>query len=171
MLKLKSIILVTALFLLSANAILAGDQNLEAKMTEQQKALQAELEHDLVAPCCWNMTVDQHESGAAREVRQKVAELVLAGKSKDDILDYFSSPAQYGERILATPSQKTLLGKSAYWLIPIMLFFGAVVVFFTIRNLSSSKSSQPGQKTNSAKTARDSGWSDKVEEELSTLDS
>jgi len=167
----KSVIVATAFFLLSAGVVLAGDQDLEAKMTDQQKALQAELEHDLVAPCCWNMTVDQHESGAAREVRQKVAELVLAGKARDEILDYFSSPEQYGERILATPSQKTLLGKSAYWLIPIMLLFGAVVVFFTIRNLSRSTSNQTDKQSKQPKSASDTGWSDKVEEELNTLDS
>lgn len=60
-----------------------------------------EIEDDLIAPCCWTQPVSQHYSEAAEEIRQGVREMVAAGKTREEILDYYVSI--YGERILATP--------------------------------------------------------------------
>ncbi|MFQ5676030.1 MAG: cytochrome c-type biogenesis protein CcmH [bacterium] len=144
-----------------------GDSN-------KAKSLQKELEHSLVAPCCWNMTVDQHDSQASRQVREKISELIEQKKSKEEILAYFVAQPQYGERILAAPSQDTLLGKMAYWLIPIALIFGAVVVAKTIKSFSIKKPAKPVVKaqspTEKKNASDDDPWSKKVEDELSHLD-
>ena len=55
----------------------------------------------LIAPCCWSQPVSQHYSEAADQIRKEVRRLLAAGKSKQEILDYFVSA--YGERILASP--------------------------------------------------------------------
>lgn len=159
---LVSVLLAQTTFGLADN----GDSN-------RAKDLQKELEHSLVAPCCWNMTVDQHDSQAARQVREKIAELIDQNKSKKEILAYFVAQPQYGERILAAPSQDTLLGKMAYWLIPIALVFGAVVVTKTIKSFSKNKPAKPRAKTQNQterQTAGDDPWSKRVEDELSHLD-
>ncbi len=144
----------------------------EADLTTEQKALQADVEHSLVSPCCWNMTVDQHESGVSRQVREEITQLVKEGKDKDQILRFFSSQPRYGERILATPSQDTLLGKSAYWLIPIAILFGALVVGIAIKKMTAAA---PKPKQANAKKAtpgkKGSALSDKVEEELNQFES
>ena len=133
------------------------------------KSLQEEIEHSLVAPCCWNMTVDQHDSPAARKVRTEIAEFLKQGKSKEEILDHFASQQQYGERILATPSQKTLLGKLAYWLIPLAFLVGLLIAGKTIKGLarkSSPKQAPEAPSTHGASNKTPSQWDDRVEKEL-----
>ena len=134
------------------------------------QSLQKEIEHSLVAPCCWNMTVDQHESPASHKVRDKIAELLEQGKTKEDILTYFAAQPEYGERILAAPSQKTFLGKMAYWLIPIVFVFGGLIVVRTIKSLSKAKSTKPGQHKKVESQPSNDKWEQKVENELSKLD-
>lgn len=148
-----------------------ADEKIDETLSEEQKALQAEVEHSLVAPCCWNMTVDQHDSPAARQVRTKIAELVKAGKSKDEILSYFSSQPQYGERILAAPSQDTLLGKSAYWLIPIALILGTIIVVKTIKSLAQTGGEEQVKPAETDKSDESSPYAKKVEEELRNFES
>jgi cytochrome c-type biogenesis protein CcmH len=63
-----------------------------------------EIEDNLIAPCCWTQPVSQHYSEAAEEIRRGVREMVAAGKTREEILDYYVSI--YGERILATPRAK-----------------------------------------------------------------
>ncbi|MBN1568952.1 MAG: cytochrome c-type biogenesis protein CcmH [Acidobacteria bacterium] len=60
-----------------------------------------EIEDLLIAPCCWTQPVSQHYSEEADAIRKEVREMLAAGKSRDEILDYYVS--QYGERILAVP--------------------------------------------------------------------
>jgi cytochrome c-type biogenesis protein CcmH len=139
------------------------------ELTGEQKELQADLEHSLVAPCCWNMTVDQHDSPKSREVRAKITELVKQGKTKNEILRYFAAQPQYGERILATPSQDTLLGKSAYWLIPVAILFGAVVVVGSLKRWSRPEE-QNVKTVKSTEKPENSSYAEKVENELKALE-
>lgn len=156
--------LISIVFLLSSGLAYSDETN-----EKQQQALQAELEHSVVAPCCWNMTVDQHESGASHEVREKIATMIKQGKSKEDILD--ALVGQYGERILASPSQKNLLGKFAFWLIPIVLVIGMVIVGKAISRLTYSKPKKEYKQPSTIKQKNKSSyWDKRVEEELRNLD-
>jgi len=132
------------------------------------QSLQEEIEHSLVAPCCWNMTVDQHDTGAGPRVRAEISELIKAGKTKQEMLDYFV--AKYTERILAAPSQKTFLGKMAYWLIPIVFIFGGLIAVKTIKSLSKATSEKPGPYKKAESQPAGDRWEQKVEDELSELD-
>lgn len=135
----------------------------------QQKKLQADIEHSLVAPCCWNMTVDKHESPKSEAVRTKISELVKDGKSKQEVLTYFSAQPQYGERILASPSQETLLGKSAYWLIPVAILLGAFLVVGSLKKWSSSDGREITKEKATDKPENNS-YAAKVEAELKSLE-
>jgi cytochrome c-type biogenesis protein CcmH len=66
--------------------------------------LAREIEDNLIAPCCWSQPVSQHDSQIAEQIRNEVSSMVAAGKSRDEILDYYV--ARYGERILVTPRAK-----------------------------------------------------------------
>ena len=114
------------------------------------------------------MTVDQHDSPAAKKVRGEIAALLKEGKTKGEILTYFTDQPQYGERILAAPSQKTLLGKLAYWLIPMAMVFGMFVVGMTIRRLVR----RPGSKQPRAKEGEpvSSALDNRFESELKNFD-
>ena len=141
---------------------------LESDGSDDLLSIQKEIEHSLVAPCCWNMTVDQHDTGAGPRVRAEISELIKAGKTKQEMLDYFV--AKYTERILAAPSQKTFLGKMAYWLIPIVFIFGGLIAVKTIKSLSKAKSEKPGPYKKAESQPAGDRWEQKVEDELSELD-
>jgi cytochrome c-type biogenesis protein CcmH len=72
--------------------------------TNQASVKVREIEDSLIAPCCWSQPVSQHDSEVSQQIRDEVSAMVAAGKSRDDILDFFV--ARYGERILATPRAK-----------------------------------------------------------------
>lgn len=90
--------------------------------TEAQEALITELEHSLIAPCCWSGTVYDHgHSQLEREIRQMVED----GRTKKEIMDHYV--AQYGERILATPvaSGFNLMA----WITPILIALIGIALF------------------------------------------
>ena len=70
----------------------------------------ARLEHVLMAPCCYTQTIDEHRSEVAAEMRQEVESMVAAGKSEQQIKDYYV--AKYGATILVVPEGRT--GAVAY---------------------------------------------------------
>ncbi|HEX9654244.1 MAG TPA: cytochrome c-type biogenesis protein CcmH [bacterium] len=159
--------LVSALFVIT-QVILFGD--VTAGSDSDKQALQAECERNLVAPCCWNMTVDLHDSPASREVRQKISELIEQGKTKAEILAYFTSQPQFGERILASPSQKTLLGKVAYWFAAVALILGAGIVALVLKRIvrpaAAKTRSAELSPTIATSKAEPSQWEKRVEDEL-----
>lgn len=139
-----------------------------------KQALQSECERSLVAPCCWNMTVDLHDSPASREVRKKISEFIDQGKAKEEILAYFTAQPQYGERILASPSQKTLLGKVAYWFVAAALLLGAGIVVLVLKRIvrpSAAKAKPVDTSTTSAaKKEEPSSWEKRVEDDLARFE-
>ena len=70
----------------------------------------------LMCPFCPAETIDQAQVPQAKEMQAFVRERLAQGWTKQEILDYFSSPERYGPRVLAEPpkSGPTL----AVWLLP-----------------------------------------------------
>jgi cytochrome c-type biogenesis protein CcmH len=92
------------LFACIAAAILLLTIALPGAETNPSSAKVREIEDNLIAPCCWSQPVSQHDSEVSQQIRNEVSAMVAAGKSRDEILDFFV--ARYGERILATPRAK-----------------------------------------------------------------
>jgi cytochrome c-type biogenesis protein CcmH/NrfF len=91
-----------------------------------------EIEDNLIAPCCWSQPVSQHYSEVAEQIRQEVSAMVEAGKSRDEIYDYYV--AKYGERILATPRARGF--NALVYIMPLgALALGAWFVVILIRRL------------------------------------
>jgi cytochrome c-type biogenesis protein CcmH len=86
-----------------------------------------EIDGKLMAPCCWSGPVSQHDSQAAREIRQQTREMLAAGKSEQEILDYYVS--LYGERILASPRPRGF--NLLVWILPWLLLV-AGIAFLTL---------------------------------------
>jgi cytochrome c-type biogenesis protein CcmH len=89
-----------------------------------------EIEGMLIAPCCWSQPVSQHYSEVADQIRKEVRQLLAAGKSKQEILDYYV--AEYGERILASPRPHGF-NLLAYILPVTSLLTGLVVIAVFLR--------------------------------------
>jgi cytochrome c-type biogenesis protein CcmH len=70
--------------------------------TPNQNRRIRKLEGSLMAPCCYSQTIDVHMSMEAAQMRDEVSNMVLAGKSDDEILWFYR--AKYGETILVVPA-------------------------------------------------------------------
>ena len=69
--------------------------------TGAQKDQIHRIEGKLMAPCCYSQTIDVHDSEVARQMRGEVTAMVMAGRSEQEVLDYYKT--EYGESILAVP--------------------------------------------------------------------
>ena len=125
--RLSQIRTVTIVLLFSAMASFGAGSN-------QQAAQVREIEDSLIAPCCWSQPVSEHYSEVAEQIRNEVEAMVAAGKSRDEILDFYVS--KYGERILATPRAKGF--NSLVYILPwAALIVGAWVVIVLLKKLRS----------------------------------
>jgi cytochrome c-type biogenesis protein CcmH len=83
-----------------------------------------------MAPCCWSGLVSQHDSQVAREIRQQTRQMLAAGKSEQEILEYYVS--LYGERILASPRPRGF--NLLVWILPwLLLIAGVAFLVFLLR--------------------------------------
>lgn len=96
-------------------------------------ALQARysaLTHELRCMQCQNQSIADSPVGLASDLRAEVRDMVLAGKSDDDVRDYMV--ARYGEFILFRPRMSA---RNAWlWSAPfVMLAIGAVAALRIVR--------------------------------------
>jgi cytochrome c-type biogenesis protein CcmH len=122
-----------------------------------------EIEDQLIAPCCWSQPVSQHDSEVSQQIRDEVSKMLAAGKSRDEILDFFI--ARYGERILVTPRAKgfnTLVYILPWAALPI----GAWILVLLIRKLRSSAPSPAPAPS----PVPDSRYASVIEKEMRELD-
>ena len=137
-------------------AALAAPQNKEETARE--------LEAMLIAPCCWSQPVSQHYSEAADQIRREVREYLAAGKSKQEILDYYVS--QYGERILASPRPRgfNLLAYVLPW--AFLIAGTAIVVSFLKRQ---TRQLPDKQESKADRGPLDEEYARRVEKEMREL--
>ncbi len=127
------------------------------------------LEGRLLAPCCWNQTLDIHESELARELRTEIRRRLAAGEASSVIED--NLVARYGERIRAVPKGKTLTGMGA-WLTLVFALAGIGIAVVVIRwarraKRNASSNTQPhAQETHASKDA----WDERLDAELREMD-
>jgi cytochrome c-type biogenesis protein CcmH/NrfF len=94
--------------------------------------LEAKLQHELLAPCCYRETLYRHMSDTAIAMKAEMHEMIASGKSERDVIELYKS--RYGARILAEP-------EGAVWwtatLVPLFaLAIGAAAVVRIIRKWS-----------------------------------
>jgi cytochrome c-type biogenesis protein CcmH/NrfF len=89
------------------------------------------IEDLLVAPCCWRQQVSIHQTitPQVEAVRAEVRRLVLAGRSRQEILAVFVDT--YGVRILASPPPRGFF-MLAYLMTPVAFGVGAFAFAFFI---------------------------------------
>jgi cytochrome c-type biogenesis protein CcmH len=139
-------------------AVVTGADNKQAA----EKA--REIEDNIIAPCCWSQPVSQHYSEVSEQIRQEVRAMVDAGKSRDEILDFYV--AKYGERILATPRAKGF-NSLAYILPWTALALGAGLLIVLLRKL---RKPAPAQIPDALPPVSDSRYDAIIEKEMRDLD-
>lgn len=119
------------------------------------------LQGRLVAPCCWNQTLDIHDSELARDLRLEVRVRLAAGEAAGAIEDDFA--ARFGDRVRAVPR-----GKDPRTMVPIavgigLLLSAAGIVMLLRRWLATGE--QELAQLAPAPTGRDA-YDDKLDEAL-----
>ncbi|WP_438022703.1 cytochrome c-type biogenesis protein [Sorangium sp. So ce233] len=98
----------------------AASELVEAAPAPGERALAGRL----LAPCCWDQTLDVHESEVARDLRREIHARLRRGEAVDVIEQ--DLVARYGDRLRAAPSSG-VLGKVA-----LGLMLGIAVTFFGV---------------------------------------
>lgn len=88
------------------------------------------LHEQLMAPCCWSQTLNNHHSEIAGTMRRDIKHMLEEGKTDREILDHFI--AQYGKRILSQPPAEGF-NLTAYVLPVIFLMLGGWVTWFILK--------------------------------------
>jgi cytochrome c-type biogenesis protein CcmH len=126
-----------------------------------------EIEARIIAPCCWTQPVSRHYSEVALEIRKQVREMLAAGKSEEQILDFYV--ARYGERILATPRARGF-NMLVYVLPWAGLVAGIALVGLVLRKWLSLRAVSAAGEISSA-AAPDAEYDARIERELRELES
>ncbi len=124
------------------------------------------IEEKIIAPCCWTQPVSQHYSEAASRIRKQIREMLSAGKSEEEILDYYV--AEYGERILASPRARGF-NILAYVLPWVGLAAGIAVLGLALRRWLSRGTANETEAL-PTESARDAEYDERIERELRRLD-
>jgi cytochrome c-type biogenesis protein CcmH len=88
----RGVVVLATLMLSSASALAQSPPSAKA------------LESRLYAPCCYNGTLDIHESELARELRKEIESRIARGDTAEVIQGDFV--ARYGEKVLAARSDR-----------------------------------------------------------------
>lgn len=107
--------------------------------TPQQEALYNEMIAELRCLVCQNQNLADSNSALAQDLRGKTYELVMAGSSRDAIIDFMVT--RYGDFVLYKPpvKQSTLL----LWWGPLLFFLVGLGVLFAFLRGKSRQTSSP----------------------------
>lgn len=125
----KRLTLLFALLLAAGSAALAQEPLVfdDAAQEERYNALTLELR----CTVCQNQSLADSDAPLAQDLRAEIYEMMMAGRSDDEIKTFMIE--RYGDFVLYRPPMQG--NTIALWVLPlVLLFFGAVVVFFTVRN-------------------------------------
>ncbi|WP_390623642.1 cytochrome c-type biogenesis protein [Vibrio mangrovi] len=92
---------------------------------QQEKQFQA-LTHTLRCPKCQNNSIADSNAALAQDLRQKVYDMTMAGKSQQEIIDYMT--ARYGNFVTYNPP--FTWSTAILWLAPLMIILTGLVFMF-----------------------------------------
>jgi cytochrome c-type biogenesis protein CcmH len=137
--SLRTVIALFVLWLLFAVPLHAAPA---ADLDDQTRAIATELR----CVVCQNLSVADSPSEMAQQMRAIVREQVQAGKSPDQIKDFFVS--KYGEWVLLKP--KTTGFSALLWILPyVVLILGVIVALWFVRRWVATKKSAQNTSTQS----------------------
>ena len=97
----------------------------------EQEARFSDLTTELRCTVCQNQNLADSDAPLARDLRQEIYQMLKAGRSDEEIKTFLVE--RYGDFVLYRPPMQG--NTLALWVVPgVMLFGGAVAVFFVVRN-------------------------------------
>ncbi len=113
-----------------------------------------------MAPCCWQQTLDVHESEITPGLRREITERLRSGESSEAIEADFV--ARYGERILAVP-RGTMSPEAAAAPIVLLFLLGSLVLIAWLIRPRDREATPPAVRANDALDRR-------LDDELGRMD-
>ena len=137
-LRMSSILLAVLLSATPAAVLADAEQPAHVPASESGEDLQeyvegaSRLEGRIIAPCCWNQTIDIHGSEPSYQLRREIRRRLKAGESPEAIEASFVK--RYGTKILAVPDTSPLGGLAT----ALAIGFGAagVAAYFMLKRWS-----------------------------------
>jgi cytochrome c-type biogenesis protein CcmH len=120
------------------------------------------VQRRLLAPCCWNQTLDIHESELATALRAEISDRVRRGESADAVER--DMVERYGERVRAAPRARDPLAGIAVAVAAGSALIGAVLLARG-RKIAASQPQVEG-----TVDARAESYDERIERELRELD-
>ena len=127
-----------------------------------------EITNELTCTCACNLLVgacaSTMECSAAKDMTDKVTQLIDQGKSKNAIIQVLTR--EYGERILAAPTKKGF--NLTAWILPFvaLLLGGAFVFFFVGRCLKARQEEAAAGRKSSVLSSEEAKYFSQFEKEL-----
>lgn len=125
-----------------------------------------QIETMLIAPCCWNQQVSQHQSPASDEVKKQIRVLLTAGRTRQQVLDSFVE--QYGRRILAEPRAEGF-GRLLYVGLPLTFLLSAAGLVVFLRR-ARVRALQPAAGAAPPTAPDEAGYAERLDDELREMD-
>ncbi len=100
------------------------DPNNPHGLTPEQQALAKEIQQELWCPICQGVRLDVCEQKVCQQMRDMIDEMLLEGKTKQEIIDEFV--VQYGVVILGEPPKQGINWMA--WLMPVALVLAGLGV-------------------------------------------
>jgi cytochrome c-type biogenesis protein CcmH len=97
----------------------------------EQETRYADLTTELRCTVCQNQNLADSDAQLAKDLRQEIYEMMKAGRSDEEIKTFLVD--RYGDFVLYRPPVQG--NTVALWSVPgVLLFGGAIAVFFVVRN-------------------------------------
>lgn len=114
----------------------------------------------LYCPVCENVPLDVCPTEACRQWREQIREMLIEGKTEEEIIDYFA--VTYGERAAGDPRNKL----EAYLVPVVLILLGAVLLVSALRMWKKPLTNVPASPKEEAKQVRQDEYVARLEEEL-----
>jgi len=117
-----------------------------------------DIEQNLMAPCCWSGTVDDH---GHTQMEGEIRTMVETGQTRQQVLDHFVRT--YGERILAIPVAQGF--NIMAWVAPVIIAIAAL----TVLGLYLRTPQKIDEKAANHKSSTSIPFNDQIEKELKEM--
>lgn len=131
--------LLISLMLFLGMATHAAEQEILQFENETQRQLYQQLTAELRCPQCQNQNIADSNAVVSEDMRQKTYELILEGKSRQEVLDYMINRYGYFVHYQPPVNRYTLL----LWLAPLLMVLLLSVVLLKKRRQQSDEPEVP----------------------------
>ncbi len=139
----KSLLIAFILLILltTASAALAQgvDPNNPHNLSPEQQAIARDIQTELWCPICQGVRLDECEQKVCQQMRDMIDEMLLEGKTKQEIIDEFVD--QYGVVILGEPPKEGI--NLMAWITPLVLVIAGLGFAFWMSKKWTKKKPQP----------------------------